>query len=224
MDPADYPTAWDHPPARNAWMKHMAMNVVGLIGWIAAWFGLLAVLVVFLSPGFTFLFVPFLIYTFYRAFVQLFYFPWAVRMMRILREYPWQVLKGVPCGLTKHPEVLGRQYGWFEFPNPGRAEQRLPLVFPRHMRVGWWHRRMAPRAKPQLKAQIDVVWFAGDPRFIGLVAAPTSDGRAPRRLHVLQQQMGSDGGRRSLSDWGVTPEDIDRGRRAGIHPAGDPRP
>ncbi|MEV0635291.1 hypothetical protein AB0I77_10065 [Streptomyces sp. NPDC050619] len=196
----------------------MAMNIFGLIGWLAAWIGLLAVLVVFLSPGFSFLFVPFLIYSLYRAVLQLRYFPPAFRMRRILQTYPWQILRGVPSGLTKHPEVLGRQYGWFELPNPARPEQRLPLVFPQHLRTEWWSRRLAPRAKPGLKAQIEVVWFAGDPRFIGLIAAPTPNGEAPRRLHVLQQQSGADDGR-SFADWGATPEDIERGRRVGIHPS-----
>lgn len=217
MNSVDYATAWDHPLTRRAWVGHMAMNIAGLVGWFGTWIGLLAVLVGFLSPGFTFLFVPFLLYSLYRAVLQLRYFPAALRMQCILRTYPWQVLREVPAGLTKRPDVLGRQYGWFELPNPARPEERLPLVFPRHLRTEWWSRRMAPRAKPELKAEIEVVWFAGDPRFIGLIAAPTPNGQAPRRLHVLQQQMGMGGGR-SFEDWGATPEDCERGRRVGIHP------
>jgi hypothetical protein len=195
------------------------MNFGGFIGWWAIWIGLLAVLVGVLSPGFTFLFLPFLLYSLYRAVLQVRYFPPAFRMRRILRTYPWQILRGVPSGLTKHPEVPGkRQYGWFEILNPAHPEQRLPVVFSQHLRTEWWSRRLAPRAKPELKAQIEVVWFAGDPRFIGLIAAPTPTGQAPRRMHVLQQQMRAAEGR-SLADWGVTHEDIERGRRAGIHPA-----
>lgn len=218
MNPADYTTAWAHPPTHRAWLDHMATNIVGLIGWVAAWIGLLAVLVVFLSPGFAFLFIPFLLYSMYRAVLQLRYFPAAFRMRRILQTYPWQILRSVPSGLTQHPEVLGRQYGWFELPNPASPEQLLPLVFPQHLRTEWWSRRLAPRAKPELKAQVEAVWFAGDPRFIGLIAAPTPDGKAPRRLHILQQQSRLEGAR-SFADWGATPEDIERGRRVGIHPA-----
>ncbi|MFD4408562.1 hypothetical protein [Streptomyces sp. NPDC058476] len=194
----------------------MAMNAVGLIGWLFTWIGVLAVLVGLLSPGFAFLFLPVLLYSFYRAVLQLRYFPAALRMRRILQTYPWQILRGVPSGLTKHPDVLGRQYGWFELPNPNRPEQRLPLVFAQHLRTEWWSRRLAPRAKPRLRAQVEVVWFAGDPRFIGLIAAPTPSGDAPRRLHVLQQRLRVNDGR-SVADWGATPEDIERGRRVGIH-------
>ncbi|MCF0076100.1 hypothetical protein [Streptomyces lomondensis] len=196
----------------------MFMNVLGFFGWIAAWIGLLYVLVVFLSPGFGFLFVLPLCYCVYRAVVQLRYFPPALRMRRIMRAYPWQVLQRVPHGLTSHPDVSEKHHGWFEFPNPARPEQRLALVFARHLRTEWWHRRMAPRAKPKLKAQIESIWFAGDPRFIGLIAVGGRGGTVPRRLHVLEQWADSRNGQR-LSDWGVTAEDIERGRRVGVYPA-----
>ncbi|WP_306335043.1 hypothetical protein [Streptomyces sp. KL118A] len=196
----------------------MALNVLGSIGWIGGWIVLLGIST--RTPDWVvWIFMPYFIYGSYRVVVQARYFPAALRMLRILRTYPWQVLRGVPNGLTKHPDVLGSQYGWFELPNPASPGQQLPLVFGQHLRVEWWSRRMAPRAKPVLKAQIEVVWFAGDPRFIGLIAAPTRDGRAPRRLQVLQQQMGTDGGRRDFAEWGATPEDIERGRRVGIRPA-----
>ncbi|MGW5737429.1 MULTISPECIES: hypothetical protein [Streptomyces] len=218
VNPDECSTAWEHPRTRRAWALHMCMNVLGFLGWAAAWWGFLVVLVGFFSPGFAVLFVPLLAYSAYRAVLQVSYFPLAFRMRRILRTYPWQVLRRVPYGLTKHPDVQGRQYGWFALPNPARPEQRLPLVFGQHMRTEWWSRRMAPRAKPGKKAQIDVMWFAGDPRFVGLIAAPTSHGVAPRRMHVLRQQTGLEEGRR-FSDWGATPEDIERGRRVGIRPA-----
>ncbi|MFF5494628.1 hypothetical protein [Streptomyces aquilus] len=182
--------------------------------------GLLATLVVFLSPGYTLLFVPFLLYSFYRAFIQLFAFPAVFGIRRVLQEYPWRLYRDPTHGLADRTDVVGRQYGWFEFPNPGRPEEHLPMVFPRHWGVGWWHRRMAPRAKPELKAQISVVWLSGDPRFIGVIAAPTADGSAPRRFRFLSQQTGSDEGRRSVADWGATAEDIERGHRAGVRPAG----
>ncbi|MEV0319178.1 hypothetical protein ACIBKX_06605 [Streptomyces sp. NPDC050658] len=217
MNPADFATAWDHPPTRQAWLRHMGMNMVGLIGWIGGWITLLGISTY--TPNWVvWVFMPYFIYGFYRVSVQFKYFPPALRMLRILRTYPWQVLRGVTNGLTKYPDVAGRQYGWFEFPNPASPDQQLPLVFGQHMRMEWWSRRMALRAKPKLKAQIEVVWFAGDPRFIGLLAAPTSNGKAPRRFQVLHQQMSAGGGRR-FSDWGATPEDIERGRRVGIFPA-----
>lgn len=196
----------------------MAVNVLGLAGWAGGWIALLGISTK--TPDWAvWIFLPYFLYGAYRVTVQVRYFPEALRMLRVLRTYPWQILRGIPSGLTKHPEVAGKQYGWFEFPNPGRPEQRLPLVFGRHLRTEWWSRRMAPRAKPELKAQIEVVWFAGDPRFAGLIAASTPRGEAPRRMHVLRQQMSTDGGHRTFAEWGATPEDIERGRRVGIRPA-----
>lgn len=217
MNPTDYPVAWENSATRRAWTAHMVMNFVGFFGWIAAWVGLLYVLIVFLSPGFVFLFVLPLGYCFYRAVVQLRYFSPAFRMRRILRAYPWQVLRDVSHGLSNHPNVSDKHHGWFEFPNPAHPDRQLPLVFSQHIRTEWWHRRMAPRAKPQLKSQIGVIWFAGDPRFIGLIATSAGDEGVPRRMHVLEQRTGLQDGQ-SLMDWGVTPEDIERGRRVGIYP------
>ncbi|RZB17234.1 hypothetical protein StrepF001_20945 [Streptomyces sp. F001] len=77
---------------------------------------------------------------------------------------------------------------------------------------------MALRAKPKLKEQIQTVWFAGDPRFIGLIAAPAHSGSEPRRLHVLEQWTALQNGR-TFADWGATPDDIERGRRVGVSPA-----
>ncbi|AWW39315.1 MULTISPECIES: hypothetical protein [Streptomyces] len=199
----------------------MAMNVLGLIGWIVGWWALLYVLIVFLSPGFTFLFVLPLGYCAYRFVAQLGYFFPAIRMRRILRTYPWRIVEQVPHGLTEHPDVPGKKNGWFEFANPARSEQRIPLVFPTHFRTEWWHRRMAPRAGARLKQEIETVWFAGDPRLVGLIAAPARSGSGPRRLHVLEQWMPAGNGR-ILTDWGVTPDDIERGRRVGVSPAPAP--
>ncbi|MEV8014823.1 hypothetical protein AB0O76_00365 [Streptomyces sp. NPDC086554] len=182
----------------------MGMNVVGLIGWIAGWIALLGISTY--TPNWVvWIFMPYFIYGPYRATVQLRYFRPALRILRILRTYPWQVLRDVPRDLADHPDVQGNQYGWFAFSNPACPEQLLPLVFPQHMRVNWWMRRLAPRAKPKLKAQIEVVWFAGDPRFGGIIAAPTASGRAPRRLHVLRQQMLAEEGSR-FSGWEASPE------------------
>ncbi|MEW2115856.1 hypothetical protein AB0945_11770 [Streptomyces sp. NPDC005474] len=218
MSPTDYPIAWEHPATRRVWTAHMVMNTVGFIGWIAAWVGLLYVLVVFLSPGWVFLFVLPFGYCFYRAVTQLRYFSPGFRMRRILQTYPWQVLRDVSHGLNDHPNVPGKHYGWFEFSNPARPDQSLPLVFSQHIRTEWWHRRMAPRAKAVLKSQIGVIWFAGDPRFIGLVAASTQDEDGPRRMQVLEQRTEVKDGQ-SVADWGATSEDIERGRRVGIYPA-----
>ena len=157
MNPVDSRTAWEHAPTTRAWGKQLAINVAALVAWITSWFGLLAILAVFLGPGYAILVTPFLVYSFYRAFLQLFIIASVFRMRRVLQAYPWQLVSDMSYGLTKRTDVVGRQFGWFEFSNPARPEERLPLVFSRHWGVGWWHRRMAPRATSVLKAQIGVV-------------------------------------------------------------------
>lgn len=218
MNPERCRVAWDHSLTRLSWSGHVLRCVVGLLWWLASWFGLLYVLVVHLSPIFALLFVLPLCYCFYRMVVQLCYFRPALRMRRIMRTYPWQVLRSIPHGLADHTEVSSKHYGWFEMPNPAHPQRRLPLVFSRHYCTEWWHRRMAPRAKPALKAEIETLWFAGDPRFIGLIAVPGRSGNTPRRLHVLEQRMAVHDGQR-FADWGATAEDVERGRRVGIFPA-----
>ncbi len=88
--------------------------------------------------------MPYFLYGAYRVLTQCKYFAPAFLMLRVLRAYPWQILRSVPRGLTRRPDVVSEQYGWFEFPNPASREQPLPLVFPRHLRRSWWARRMAP--------------------------------------------------------------------------------
>lgn len=191
----------------------MAMNVLGLCGWPAGWIVLLAVSTY--TPNWVvWLFMPYFLYAFYRFFNQLTYFPAAFRMRRVLREYPWQVLHGVPSGLGRHPAA--RDDGiWFEFQNPARPEESIPLVFIKHQRSYWWLRRMdGPRAKAHRRTQIEPLWFAGDPRFLAVVAAPGHNGASPKRLHLLYQRPVFDV-RCAPESWGASPEDIDRARRAG---------
>ncbi|CAM5393201.1 putative protein OS=Streptomyces tendae OX=1932 GN=GUR47_15615 PE=4 SV=1 [Streptomyces tendae] len=212
MDPIAYATAWDHPPTRRAWLSHMVMNVVGLFGWVSGWVLLLGVSV-YSADWIVWVFLPYFVYGPYRALTQLRYFPTALSMLRILRTYSWQLLRDVPYGLSDRPEVSSKHYGWFEFPNPARPGQWLPVVFTRHLRLEWWCRRMAPRAKPCLKAQIEEIWFAGDVRFAGVIAAPGRRGRAPRRMQVMEQRIDPRNDE-CLNDWGAGPDDIARGRRA----------
>lgn len=192
----------------------MVKNVAGLIGWAGIWIALLGISLE--TPDWAvWIFLPYWIYSPYRMLIQVGYIPTALGMRRILRTFPWQVLHDVPRGLADYPGVVGPQHGWFELPNPADPQQRLPLVFTNHYRLNWWSRRLAPRAKPQLKAQIETVWIAGDPRMIGVIAAPTPSGGSPRRLQILNQGLGKGDGNR-IAEWGITPDDLERGRRAGV--------
>ncbi|MBY8344802.1 hypothetical protein LXH13_25540 [Streptomyces spinosirectus] len=213
MQSPTHPTAWDHPPTRNAWMRHMAMNVVGLIGWPGVWVALICVSTY--TPNWVvWIFMPYFIYGLYRFCGQFTHFPQAFRMLRVLQEYPWQFLEGVPSGLGKHPKA--RDDGmWFEFWNPADAEEKIPLVFIRHQRSYWWLKRLdGPRTRPSRRAQIEPLWFAGDPRFLAVVAAPGRGGKAPKRLHFLYQRPAVDI-QCAPDSWDATPTDLEHARRAG---------
>ncbi|MFJ3337676.1 hypothetical protein [Streptomyces sp. NPDC086766] len=191
----------------------MVMNVVGLVGWAGGWIALLGISTY--TPNWVvWVFMPYFIYGFYRFCNQLTYFPWALRMRRILRAYPWQILHGVPSGLGKYPGA--RDDGiWFEFRDPARPDEKIPLVFIRHQRSYWWLKRMdSPCTKPGRRAQIEPLWFAGDPRFLGVVAAPGRGGKAPKRLHVLYQRPLFDS-RFVPETWGADAAAIELARHAG---------
>ncbi|MFD5567100.1 hypothetical protein [Streptomyces cadmiisoli] len=192
------------------------MTVVGLILWPATLLGLFYVLLVYFSPGFSFLFVPFMLYSFYRCVVQMHHFSAAFRIGQVLQHYPWQILRDMPRSLSQHPEaeVDGM---WIEFPHPeGAAKKRVPLVFVKHHRSHWWLKRIGgPRTEPELKAQLDTLWFAGDPRFLGVVAVPAGDGASPRRLHFLYQPSAFDRTAAHRQETDATPADRERARRAG---------
>ncbi|MGW3818570.1 hypothetical protein [Streptomyces sp. NPDC005046] len=192
----------------------MLMNVTGQVGWVTAFPGTLYVLVVFTSQTYVLIFVPFLLYSLYRAVLQIGYFSWATRMRGILRQYPWQILKEVPRGLAKHPDATD-EAAWFEFRDPDHRERKVPLVFIRHQRAHWWLKRIGNvKTKPALKAEIEPLWFAGDPRFLGVVAASGADANEPKRLHVLYQRPVFDS-RRTLDTRGAGTADLDRARSAG---------
>lgn len=216
MNAADYRTGWEHPLTRRSWAKHMAMNVVGLLCWPVAWIGQLYALVVFLSPGYALLLGPSLCYTLYRTVVQLSYFSTAFRMRCILREYPWQVSYKVPRGVDEHPDAEDDGI-WIELPDPTDPSRHgVPLTFVKHHRSYWWLRHIGgPRTKPTRKAKLEPLWFAGDPRFLGVVAVSTKDGLAPRRLHFLYRPSAF-AGKAAHQQWdNARPAELERARRAG---------
>lgn len=217
MHPSGYSTAWDHPPTRRAWANQLTMNTIAFICWFLTPWALLAVLVVILSPAFVPIFVIPFGYSLYRTLIAFAFFMVYVRMRRILQNYPWR-LDRAPYSLSQHPESPHKEQ-WIEFPNPERPGEQIPLHFLKHFRGYWWQRRMAPRAKPELKAQLEPIWFAGDPRFFGVIAVSSSPPSKtadlkPRRLHVLTQPNAiyAPGDHNS---WQATANDVGRAQRAG---------
>ncbi|MFF2845454.1 hypothetical protein ACFVT5_03860 [Streptomyces sp. NPDC058001] len=213
-------TAWHHPPTRAAWTLHLVFGVAGTVAWAAVQAGVLVLALA--APVWTvWLLLPCLLYALYRFVLQVSRVPWAFRMRRVLRHYPWQFLEGVPRGLARHPRATDDGM-WFEFPDPVGGEDNIPLVFLNHHRAHWWLKRIGgPRTSPHLTAQLTPLWFAGDPRFLGVVAVGGRSG--PRRLHLLYQRPALDR-RCAPGSWGATPVDLDRARRAGaLVPAAPPR-
>lgn len=190
------------------------MNAIGAVGWAGGWVALLAIST--RSPNWvTWFFMPYFIYGLYRLIVQLTYFPMAFNMLRTLWEYPWQVLYNAPRGIGEHADAETSGV-WIEFPNPARSlGKKIPLTFVKHHRSFWWLRRIGgPRTKPELKRQLEPLLFAGDPRFLGVVAALSPNGR-PKRLHLLYQPSAFDENatRRAWADAHFA--DFERARRAG---------
>lgn len=161
------------------------------------------------------LFVLPLCYVLYRAVVQVQHVVHALRVQSVIREYAWKVFFNAPRGIDEHPDAEGLGI-WIEFPLPsGGSEKGIPLTFVKHHRSFWWLRRIGgPRTKPELKRQLEPLLFAGDPRFLGVVAALSPHGR-PKRLHLLYQPSAFDENatRRAWADAHFA--DFERARRAG---------
>ncbi|MEU1120738.1 MULTISPECIES: hypothetical protein [unclassified Streptomyces] len=215
MSPDQYTNAWQHPETRKAWHLHMVMTVLRLTGWVAACVAALAVYVVFLSSGFAPLLVAFLGYGAYRAVLQVGCLTWSVNIKRVLEQYPWQLFHGLPRGRSKHPDA-GEDEMWYEIPNPENPGEGVPLLFLANMRLLWWVRRFGTaKTQQELKAEIEPLWFAGDPRFYAVIAAPGRGGRRPKRLHFLYQRSARWDTRHPTSDWGAGAEALEQARRAG---------
>ena len=187
-------TAWDAPATRRAWWWHTVRTFLALAAWIAGWF------VLFDIARHTFhlaslVFVPYTFYAPYRVLMLLAgTLPDTFRMRRVLRGDPWQLIEGAEHGLSAHPAAASDK-PWIAVPDPTAPhdpEARLPLLLLTHPRTRWWIRRMRPGAGAEQRAEIDVVWFCGDPRADAVIAASGSArsgaGRAPRRLLRLQQR------------------------------------
>ncbi|MCK8434425.1 hypothetical protein G3I77_15765 [Streptomyces sp. D2-8] len=155
-------------------------------------------------------FVP-MLYAFYRTCLQPAYFVWAFRARRLLREYPWQVYKNPECGIGRIPEA-GPADVWLKFPDPERTAE-IGIVMRSHLRATFWVRRLGPGVKPAKASQVEEVWFAGDPRFAGVIAVP-----GPRRLYVICQCLSCKG--ISAGAQGAGPQAVERACRAGVRVEG----
>ncbi|WP_316779406.1 hypothetical protein [Streptomyces sasae] len=208
MPPTHHPTAWDDPATRRAWAKLVTCALLGQILWPAVWLGLLAWYVIMSISWTLWLFFVPLLYSFYRAFLQPAYISWAFHTRRLLRAYPWQVFEEPESGIGKVPGATDGDV-WLSFPNPERVDEKLPMILKSHIRSMWWRRRLGRGHTSVKTAQAGEVWFAGDPRFAAVVAAP-----GPRHFYVVQQRPMN---KRGVADpHGASPAALERARRAGV--------
>ncbi|MEU3335654.1 hypothetical protein ACWCQ1_17205 [Streptomyces sp. NPDC002144] len=181
MAPTHHRSAWDDAATRRAWAKLLTCAVLGQILWPVAWTGLLAWYVSMSAAWTLWLFFAPMAYAFYRTFLQVAYWRGALRARRLLRRYPWQTFHTPESGVGNTPGVRAG-YAWLRFPHPEAPDERVTMAMHSHVRSVWWGGRLGKRARPERKAQVREIWFAGDPRFAAVIAVP-----GPRRLYVLRQ-------------------------------------
>ncbi|MEV0690888.1 hypothetical protein [Streptomyces sp. NPDC050388] len=215
METSGHSPAWDAPSTRRSWLMSLVINVIELFGWAGAWVILLGIS----AHGSDWIFwvlMPYFPYGLYRVVIQIRGFLVILNILRVLREYPWRIYHELARGIDDHPDAENSGI-WIGFPDPvGGEGVEIPMTFVKHHRAFWWLRRIGgPRTKPALKAQLEPLWFAGDPRFLGVVAVSSKDGKTPKRLHFLYQPSAYDGRAPRRSWEGADPADLERARRAG---------
>ncbi|MFV8187848.1 hypothetical protein [Streptomyces sp. AF1B] len=207
MSASHPPTAWDDPDSRSAWTKLFTWAVLGQVLWPLICVGTLLLIVGPEWPVWL-CFVP-LLYSAYRTVLQYRYFTEAFQIRRILREYAWQVFATPESGIGGVPGAKSGDV-WLKLPNPERSDDLVAMILHGHVRSPWWRRRLGPGVKPQRKAQVAEIWFAGDVRFAGVLAVP-----GPGRLFLLYQRP--DNGPRFRRDvHEAADEALHRARRAGV--------
>ncbi|MEU1099984.1 hypothetical protein ABZ408_03220 [Streptomyces tibetensis] len=211
MDTAQHPTgsacAWDDSATESAWQKLFTFAVAGQILWPAVCTGAF-LLMIFVGRWSMWVMLPVVVYALYRSFLQRQYIVAAVQARRILKVYPWQTHETPESGIGQIP---GAKLGdvWLAFPNPDRPGDGVHIILHGHARSAWWRRRLGRGYETEKTAQVAEIWFAGDPRFAGVIAVP-----GPKRLFVLYQlarlNVRTDGERNA------SPEALERARRAGV--------
>ncbi|MBZ4020010.1 hypothetical protein CCS38_30585 [Streptomyces purpurogeneiscleroticus] len=147
----------------------------------------------------------------YGAYVQVGLFRRVFRLRRVLRTYPWQVFEGgLPHSVGKGGSGLGSR-PWFKIPDPDDPGSEVSVSLDANRRTRWWLKRMSPQAGPEAKGDIRTLWFAGDPRFRGILAVPGK--RGPRRMLEVPWSVWL----RSVEHPGnASPEALTRALKAGV--------
>ncbi|MFE1176239.1 hypothetical protein [Streptomyces sp. NPDC058773] len=192
-----YKTAWEDPATRQAWRRTAMFRCGAVLGWILGFFAWLFAVV--MTPVWLVwvLWMPMLCVGIWYALLAVISAASLTGTRRVLRVYPWQV------GIT---EVRSKKNGGTQFlvPNPERPEKTVGLGYGGAIGTGrhFWVRAVK-------SGQVTTVWFAGDPRYLGVMATP-----GPRNLLQVAQREAMDS-RMSPRKRGVSPEARALARAAG---------
>ena len=191
-------TAYEDPATRGAWRRTAAfrlsaflLSLVSFVAWLYA---------VLLTPVWTlWVLMPALFVLIYVAMLSTARVTGILSLRRVLRVYPWQSVPGA-ASIAKNGTTR------FSFADPEHPDpdKRVSLGYGSFLGAGYtfWVRQVRSGA-------VDEVWFAGDPRFLGVVAVP-----GPRRLLGVAQRGAVDD-RMSARKRGVSPEARERAKAAG---------
>ncbi|MGY5128482.1 hypothetical protein [Streptomyces nigrescens] len=191
-----YKTAWEDPATRQAWRRTALFRCAAVLGWIpvfCAWLFAVVMTPVWLLV----LWMPVLLVGIWYALLAVAGAASLPGTRRVLRVYPWQ------AGIA---EVRAKKNGSTQFlvPDPERPEKTVGLEYGGGIGTGrhFWVRAVK-------SGQLTAAWFAGDPRYLGVVATP-----GPRNLLRVAQGEATDS-RMSPRKRGVSPEARALARAAG---------
>ncbi|MFH9868737.1 hypothetical protein ACH4NT_22040 [Streptomyces lydicus] len=198
----DHETAWADPDTRRAWRRTALFRCAALPASLLAFTAWLFAVV--MTPAWLLvLWLPVLCVGLWYALLAMAALASLAGRRRVLRVYPWQL------DLT---EVRSKKNGSTQFvvPDPERPEKSVRLGYGGLIGTGrhFWVRAVK-------SGQVTAAWFAGDPRYLGVVATP-----GPRHLVLVAQREATDS-RMSPRKRGVSPEARARARAAGARVGGD---
>ncbi|NEY31222.1 hypothetical protein GTU99_03200 [Streptomyces sp. PRKS01-65] len=189
--------AYDDAATRAAWRRTAMYRLCAFLLSLASFVVWLCV--VLLTPVWTlWVLMPVLFVLIYVAMLTTAKVSGILSLRRVLRVYPWRAFPGAATtaknGTTR-----------FSFPDPEHpAGRHVSLAYGNWAGSGctFWIRKVR-------SGEVGEVWFAGDPRFLGVVAVP-----GPRRLVRVAQREAVDS-RMAARRRGVSPEARERARAAG---------
>ncbi|MHC5258078.1 hypothetical protein ACYSUO_09340 [Streptomyces sp. UC4497] len=189
-------TAYEDPATRQGWRRTAVFRLCAFLLSLAS-FPVWLFLVIMTSVWALVVFLPVLLVLLYVAMLNVVRLWEVMSLRRILRVYPWQSCRGA-AGLANNGTTR------FSLPDPERPARDISVGHGDWLGSGFtfWVRAVKAEA-------VHEVWFAGDPRFLGVVAVP-----GPRRLVRVAQREALDG-RMSARKRGISPEARERAKAAG---------